>query len=96
MKFRVFSVFDSKAKAFVPPFVLPEVGMAVRTFKDCANDKAHAFGKNPADYSLFSLGSWDDHSGSFTSEVEVVISALELIERDSDPAQLSLVKENVA
>ena len=37
--------------------------MATRTFMNCCNDKEHAFGINPGDYTLFYLGTFDDNSG---------------------------------
>jgi len=63
MKLRIFSVYDDKAKAFLPPFFLPEQGMAARTFSDCCNSDQHQFGANPADYTLFELGDFNQESG---------------------------------
>ncbi len=60
MQHRMFSVFDSKAAAHLPPFFFPETAMAVRVFTDCVNDDGHAFGKHPGDYTLFEFGVWDD------------------------------------
>lgn len=53
MHLKAFSVYDIKAAAYLPPFFLPTVGMATRTFSDCANSHDHQFGRNPADYILF-------------------------------------------
>lgn len=74
MRQRIFAIFDEKAKAFLPPFFLPEVAMAVRTFGDCVNDPAHAFGRHPADYTLFSFGVFDQLHGKFE-----VAPAMELV-----------------
>lgn len=63
MKHGIFSVYDSKAAAFIPPFYTPTKGMAVRSFKDAANDPTHAFFRNGEDYTLFQLGWFDDHTG---------------------------------
>lgn len=63
MKFLMFSVFDQCASAFLPPFVLPEVRIAERTFGDCVTSRDHAFGKHPADYTLFELGSFESDDG---------------------------------
>ncbi len=63
MKLEIFCVFDSKAQAFLPPFFLPMIGQATRIFQNCANDKSHQFGANPADYTLFHMGEFDDDSG---------------------------------
>lgn len=78
MKLKSFAIWDEKAKSFVAPFFLPEVGMAVRTFKDCINDKNHAFGKHPEDYTLFRVGTFDTDDGSFESGVEVLHNGVAL------------------
>lgn len=61
-----FAVYDSKAGAFLPPFILPRVEMAQRVFSDCVNSDQHQFAAHPDDYTLFQLGSFDDESGKFT------------------------------
>lgn len=63
MKHLVFSVFDSKAKAYLPPFFMHNEDMAIRIFKDCVNSGDHQFGKHPSDYTLFCLGEFLDHEG---------------------------------
>lgn len=63
---QIFSVFDEKANAYLPPFYLPEIGMAKRTFQDCVNSESHAFGKHPEDYTLLHMGEFDDTSGAFS------------------------------
>lgn len=65
MLLKCFSVWDDKAKAFMAPFFYPEPGQAIRAFADCVNDPKHGFGKNPHDYSLFVIGTFDDGSGMF-------------------------------
>jgi len=65
MKHHIFTVFDSKAKAYLTPFFLHEDGMAIRVFSDCINDKTHMFGKHPEDYTLFNIGSWNDDKAKF-------------------------------
>lgn len=65
MKLSIYSIFDSKARAFLPPFYLANDSLATRVFSDCANDSVHAFGKHPEDYSLFRLGEFDDALGTF-------------------------------
>lgn len=62
---KIFSVYDQKAEAYLPPFYLPTRAMAIRTFGDCANSADHQFSKHPQDYLLVELGEWDDNSGSF-------------------------------
>lgn len=64
MILQTFSVYDSKAKAFLPPFFLHNIDMAKRVFQNCANDDTHTFGTNPGDYTLFHVGAFNDDSGS--------------------------------
>ena len=59
----MFCVYDNKAEAYLNPFFLPMKAMAIREFQNCVNDENHAFGRNPADYTLFMIGVWDGDSG---------------------------------
>ena len=60
MKLKIFSVFDSKAEAFLPPFFAGTKGQAIRSFSDAVQDSGHAFSKHCSDYTLFELGLFDD------------------------------------
>lgn len=68
MIYDCFAIHDEKAEAFLPPFILPNEAMAKRVFADCINSDTHQFGQNPADYTLFRLGQFDDNSGQFLLE----------------------------
>jgi len=63
MLLKMFSIYDSKAKAYFPPFLLANQAMAIRVFGDCVNDVNHAFYRNPTDYALFEVGVFDDTKG---------------------------------
>lgn len=65
MIYNVFSIYDEKADAFLPPFILPNANMAKRVFADCVNSDTHQFGLNPSDYTLFELGQFDDSNAQF-------------------------------
>lgn len=67
MELEVFSVYDTKAQAYLPPFFLHNTAMALRIFQNCANDTGHTFGTNPEDYCLFHIGMFDDDTGSLTA-----------------------------
>lgn len=85
MKLSCFSVWDEKAKAFLPPFFLPVTGVAVRSFADCCNDRMHAFGRNPHDYTLFIVGEFDDHSGTLEGRLaEIVVTGPAVVKREGD------------
>jgi len=61
----VFTIFDAKAEAYLPPFILPKTSMAKRTFADCVNSKDHQFGAHPEDYTLFTIGTFDDETAQY-------------------------------
>lgn len=65
MELNIYSVYDVKANAYLPPFYLPTEGMAIRTFTDCVNSKDHQFGAHPEDYTLMYFGIFNDKQGSF-------------------------------
>lgn len=70
---KLYSVHDSKAETFMPPFSVPSKGLAIRAFEDCINSDDHHFGKHPADYTLFEVGSFDTDSGelTYTSKISI-------------------------
>lgn len=67
MNHLLFTVYDEKAEVFLPPFFVPTVGIATRAFKDTINSDSHQFGKHPSDYTLFSLGYFDDSTAEIVS-----------------------------
>lgn len=83
MRLSVFAVYDEKAKSFLPPWFMPNTAMAVRTFGDCVNDAEHQFGRHPADYTLFTFGSFDCLTGKFelAAARELVANGVQLKER---------------
>ena len=85
MKISMFSIYDSKAKSYLPPFHMPNDAMALRVFQDCVSDPSHAFGKHPEDYTLFHLGHFDDETGIIFCElVESIANGITLV----NPARL--------
>lgn len=61
----VFSVFDSKAEAFLLPFFVPNRAMALRSFTSAVQDESTDFHRYAGDYTLFELGEWDASAGEF-------------------------------
>lgn len=88
MNYKVFSIYDAKAEAFLPPWILPKRAQAIRIFTDCINSDDHQFGQNPADYTLFCIAEWDDNSGDYdTSSLKYSLgNGVEFIRIDSAPA----------
>lgn len=97
MLLKIFTVYDCKAEAYLPPFYLSAVGQALRHFADTANDASHPFGKHPADYTLFQIGQFDDQHASI-SMLEAKISlgtaleALDLAPSEVQPSLLDKMK----
>lgn len=69
MILKCFSVYDTKADAYITPFFCPTSGVAIRNFEVAANEEGHAFHIHAGDFALMELGEFDDSTG--------MISALE-------------------
>lgn len=97
MKHKVFSIFDVKAQAYLPPFYMPETAMAIRVFSDCVNSGDHQFGKHPGDYTLFEMGVWDDSICVITcgAGASKVVNGLEVVISVVDVDQQSLPLRSV-
>lgn len=96
MKLKVFAIFDDKAKAFIPPFTLPERGMALRAFADSVNNPEHQFGRHPHDYTLFQLGEVDTASGTLIpapSGIEVLANGVAVKRTEKDERQPALLPD---
>lgn len=65
MKQEFVSVYDLAAEMWSRPFLVPTLGMAIRSFSDECNraDETNAYWKHPEDYNLFHIGSFDDELG---------------------------------
>lgn len=71
MRLKIFSVLDTKADAFQTPFFMPSTGMAVRAFKDLANDGQSLVSRHPGDFQLTCVGEFDDVTARLTSYDQV-------------------------
>lgn len=66
MNLIVCSVRDSAVNAFMQPFFVHAVGMAVRSFGDEVRKDGTGLNAHPEDYALYELGVFDDSNGSVT------------------------------
>lgn len=92
---KIFTCFDQKAKLHTRPFFYAEVGEAVRSFSDCANDPAHDIGRHPSDYTLKEIGTFDEGTGIITS-LETSIShgdAVQYLQLPIHPVQIDLTDQ---
>lgn len=60
MKMNMYTIYDSKVEAYLPPLFFKSKGEFLRAFAEAASDVKSNIGKYPADYTAFELGSWDD------------------------------------
>ncbi len=87
MQLLMFTVYDSKAEAYLPPIYNQSRGAAVRAFTDTANDPTTMIGKHPEDYSFFEIASFNDASGRVQMH-DVYVSlgvAIEYLEQRYEP-----------
>ena len=70
MILQVVAVRDRAADAFMRPFFVPTIGMAVRSFQDEVNraNPDNSMWVHPEDYDLYSLCQFDEDSGQFVSD----------------------------
>lgn len=71
MNTKVYSLFDSKAECYGTPFFMPNRAMAIRAFGNLASDRDTLVAKHPTDFTLFEIGSFDDHTGVVLSVTPV-------------------------
>lgn len=64
----IFVIHDSKAQAYLPPFIMHQKEMAKRLFSDAINDKNTQFYNHPEDYTLFFIGLYDDNTAQISTE----------------------------
>lgn len=87
MLLKIFTVYDSKAEAYLQPFYMQSTGQALRSFEDTVNDTNTQFHKHAADFTLFEIGNFDDSTGTFKiSESKTNLgSALEYLKQPGKP-----------
>lgn len=61
----VFAVFDLKAGIYAHPFHSVNKETAIRAFVSAGQDANSQLAKNPEDFILFHIASFDEHSGVF-------------------------------
>lgn len=91
---KAFSILDTKADIFSPPFFFPTTGQAVRAFKDLSNDGQSSVSRHPADYRLFQVGTFDDARGQLLplDQVEPLGYASDYLNLPGTPVGVSNLK----
>lgn len=60
MSKKLFSVYDSKTEAYLPPLAYKTKAEALREFEQAAQSPQSNIGKYPTDYSLFELADFNE------------------------------------
>lgn len=65
--YKVFTIYDSKAAAYLPRFIQTATGLALRQFEEATHRSDTPIGKHPADFTLFEVGTWDEQTDATTT-----------------------------
>lgn len=76
----LFSVRDNKAGFFLPPFLLISEGEAIRAFEEATLNTQSPISQHPEDYTLFSLGHFDEVSGEITPNPISLLAGLNALQ----------------
>lgn len=92
---KVFSVYDSKAEAFLLPIYAATTAVAIRMFGAACNDPKTDFARYAGDYTLFEVGTWDTTTGDH-EKLEAKINlglAITFVESIPEPLGIHAVQE---
>lgn len=66
MMLKMFTIYDSKAEAYMAPFFMKSNGEAIRSVISAVNDPQSNLNKYAEDFTLFELGVYHEDSANFT------------------------------
>lgn len=75
------AIKDTAADAFNLPAFVQSTGVALRAFSDKINDasRENQMFNHPEDFNLYHIGTFDDHTGLFTSiDIEMLAQGKQL------------------
>jgi hypothetical protein len=67
MLLNVYSVYDSKAQAYLQPFQATNAAIATRMIMDALQQKDHMFHQHAADFTLQEIATFDDTTGIYNA-----------------------------
>lgn len=93
MIIRLYSMYDSKALTWSPPFLAESDAVACRMVSDIVTDTDTIVGRHPMDFRLYCVGQWDNAKASLRGiePAEHVVDAIALV-----PIQSKLPLEEAA
>lgn len=92
MLLRAYTLHDSKALNYSPPFFVHNDALAIRMLTDLVADSNTAPGRHPNDFRMYCVGVYDDGTGAFTPHniIEHVMDAVSVLPA---PSQLGMFRE---
>ncbi len=72
MVIHIFAIYDSVSEVYHRPFYLPNQNVAKRQFANMVSDPESQVSLNPADYTLFEIGTWSDQDCKFSKKLEPI------------------------
>lgn len=75
---KIFAIYDEKAEAYLQPFFLDTMPLAIRMIGDLLQQPEHNFAKHPSDYTLFLIGEFDESTSKIESFKTCVANFVEL------------------
>lgn len=77
-----YSVYDTKAEVYSPPFVAVNHDVARRLFSAAAGDPQTPIGAHPLDYMLMHVGAWNSQSGLIAGaeKPSIISTGLEILQ----------------
>lgn len=85
MKVKLYAVYDVASGVYDGPHAQQTDAVATRNFAQAVNNPESPIGKNPDDFTLFRVGTWDDSNGEIIPESVVkIVNGLEVIANVTD------------
>ena len=95
-KLGMYSVFDSKAEQFTPPFSAGNDALAVRVFSGACSEPTHDFHRHAEDFTLFKVGEFDQEKGVIVPcSPESIVTAIVVVSQIANQMDLGQVAANV-
>ena len=92
MELKVFSIHDKATQAFNQPFFMLTNSEAIRAFQNMARDPDSQISKNPLDFHLYRLGTYDNTTGEVTNDLHD-LGAAALFKQEDNVEDLFPAKE---
>lgn len=62
MIYELLTIYDNKARAFLPPFTCTHLDIGLRAVREALRTPGHQFNKWPQDFHLYHVGKWNDET----------------------------------